>query len=261
MYSLLSLASCGGDSMNSGSMNMPAPTSSTSSTSSSAALEANFDSIQANVFTPICAGCHGGSNPASNLALDAMHSYDDLVNVPSTEQPTLDRVKPFDPANSYLIIHLQKEGDGAPSSDIPFISQWIMNGAMPGMSMMSMSVAFQVASVQPDTGATLQASPPRIIVGFTQELDASSVNASSVRLERVDDMKTVSTILSVPAGNARALMMTPASELPPGRYQVVLEAAAGRDLRSLFGRSLNAPTPEITGERIVTRFNVAPPAN
>src|ERR1700733_4261779 len=108
VYSLLSLTGCGGDSMNSGSMSMPAPTGSSGSSTSSTTLEANFDSIQANVFTPICAGCHGGSNPSSNLALDAMHSFDDLVNVPSTEQPTLDRVKPFDPANSYLIIHMQK---------------------------------------------------------------------------------------------------------------------------------------------------------
>jgi hypothetical protein len=259
--SLLSLAGCGGDAMNSGSMSMPAPMGSMSSSTSSTMLEANFDSIQADVFTPICAGCHSGPNAASNLALDAMHSYDDLVNVPSTEQPTLDRVKPFDPANSYLIIHMQKEGDGAPSSDIPFISQWIMSGAMPGMSMMTMSAAFQVASVQPDTGTTLLAAPPRIIVGFTQELDASSVNASSVRLERIDDMKTVATRLSIPAGNAHALMLTPASELPPGRYQVILEATAGRDLRSLLGSSLNSPTAEVTGERIVTRFSVAPPAN
>ena len=49
-----------------------------------------------------------------------------------------------------------------------------------------------------------------------------------------------------------------ASTLPPGRYQVVLEAAAGRDLRSLFGSSLTSPAPEVTGERIVTRFSVAP---
>jgi hypothetical protein len=249
--SLLSLVGCGGDSMNPGSMNMSVPTSST--------LEANFDSIQANVFTPICAGCHGGSNPASNLALDAMHSYDDLVNVPSTEQPILDRVKPFDPTNSYLIIHMQKEGDGAPSSDIPFISQWIMNGAMPGMSMMSMSLAFQVASVQPESGTTVVASPPRIIVGFSQELDASSVDANSVRLEQVDDLQTVATMLSVPAGNARALLLTPSSELPPGRDQVVLEAAAGRDVRSLSGSSLTSPAPEVTGERIVTRFSVVAP--
>ena len=63
-------------------------------------LTADFDSIQANIFTPICAGCHGGASPAANLNLDAEHSYNDLVNVPSTEEPTLDRVKPGDPMDS-----------------------------------------------------------------------------------------------------------------------------------------------------------------
>ena len=98
-------------------------------------LTADFDSIQTNIFTPICAGCHSGASPAANLNLDAEYSYNDLVNVPSTEEPALDRVKPGDPANSYLVIHLQKEGDGAPASDIPFVAQWITDGALPGSSM------------------------------------------------------------------------------------------------------------------------------
>src|SRR5580692_9225905 len=101
--SLLTLSACGGDSM---SMGMTMPTGSSSSSASSTMLIATFDSIQANVFTPICAGCHSGANPASGLALDATHSYNDLVNVPSTEQPSIVRVKPFDPTNSYLIIHM-----------------------------------------------------------------------------------------------------------------------------------------------------------
>jgi hypothetical protein len=100
-------------------------------------LTADFDSIQTNIFTPICAGCHGGANPAANLNLDAAHSYSDLVNVPSTEEPMLDRVKPGDPANSYLIIHLDKDGDGAPASDIPIVAQWITDGALPASSSMS----------------------------------------------------------------------------------------------------------------------------
>jgi hypothetical protein len=97
-------------------------------------LTADFDSIQTNIFTPICAGCHSGPNPAANLNLDAAHSYSDLVNVPSTEEPTLDRVKPGDPSDSFLVIHLTEDGDGAPASDIPFVVQWITDGALPGSS-------------------------------------------------------------------------------------------------------------------------------
>ena len=112
-------------------------------------LTADFDSIQTNIFTPICAGCHGGATPAANLNLDAAHSYNDLVNVPSTEEPTLDRVKPGDPADSFLVIHLEKDGDGAPASDIPFIAQWITDGAPPGSSSTPMST-------ESNTGEALQ---------------------------------------------------------------------------------------------------------
>jgi hypothetical protein len=118
---LLVLTSCSGGQtgMSAGStMTVPPP------------LMADFASIQTNIFTPICSGCHSGPNPAANLDLDAAHSYDNLVNVPSTEQPTLDRVKPGDPANSFLVIHMQNDGDGAPASDIPFVVQWITDGAL-----------------------------------------------------------------------------------------------------------------------------------
>ncbi len=93
-------------------------------------LTADFASIQTHIFTPICSGCHSGQSPAAGLNLDAAHSYNDLVNIPSTEEPMLDRVKPGDPADSYLVIHLQNDGDGAPASDIPFVVQWIMDGAL-----------------------------------------------------------------------------------------------------------------------------------
>jgi hypothetical protein len=114
-------------------------------------LTADFDSIQTNIFTPICAGCHGGPNPAANLNLDAAHSYNDLVNVPSTEEPMLDRVKPGDPADSYLVIHLKSDGDGAPVSDIPFVVQWIMDGALPGSQATPMSAESKSGDAMPDS--------------------------------------------------------------------------------------------------------------
>jgi hypothetical protein len=225
-------------------------------------LTADFDSIQANIFTPICAGCHGGANPAANLSLDAAHSYNDLVNVPSTEQPTLDRVKPGDPTDSYLVIHLQKDGDGAPASDIPFVVQWIQDGALPG-SQMAMSSDFKVAAVQPNPGDTLHAAPSRIVIGFTQELDPGALNPAAVRLERIDESAeaqggrlVIPVGVSIPAHNARALLVTPESALAPGQYQVVLNMDQSAALRSQSGAPLYDGAPEI-GERLVTRFSVA----
>jgi hypothetical protein len=256
---LLTLMGCsgGGSGMSMGSM----PTTPPAMT-----LTADFDSIQANIFTPICAGCHSGPNPAANLSLDAAHSYNDLVNVPSTEEPTLDRVKPGDPTDSFLVIHLQKDGDGAPASDIPFVIQWIMEGALPGSSMMPMDVEFKVSAVEPNLDDALHSSPPRIIIGFTQELDTAGIVPGAVRLERSDDNAdsplamtiTVPTSVSIPAHNARALILTPAAALPAGQYQVVLSMDSGLALRSLSGASLRDSPPNDRRERIATRFSVEP---
>jgi hypothetical protein len=257
--SLLTLMGCsgGGSGMSTGSM----PTTPPAMT-----LTADFDSIQANIFTPICAGCHSGPNPAANLSLDAAHSYNDLVNVPSTEEPALDRVKPGDPTDSFLVIHLQKDGDGAPASDIPFVIQWIMEGALPGSSVMPMDVEFKVSAVEPNLGDALHRSPPRIIIGFTQELDTAGIIPGAVRLERIDDNAdapiattiTVPTSVSIPAHNARALILTPAAALPAGQYQVVLSMDSVFALRSLSGASLSVSPTNDRLERIATRFSVEP---
>src|ERR1700733_509159 len=175
--SLLALIGCSGGGSGMSAASMPTSPAMTP-------LTADFDSIQANIFTPICAGCHGGANPAANLSLDAAHSYNDLVNVPSTEEPMLDRVKPGDPMDSFLVIHLQKDGDGAPASDIPFVVQWISDGAPPGSSPMQMASEFKVTTVKPNPGDTLNASPSRIVIGFTQEMDTSGLNPAGGRLGR-----------------------------------------------------------------------------
>jgi hypothetical protein len=255
--SLLALMGCSGGNSGMSASSMP-------TTPPAMTLTADFDSIQANIFTPICAGCHSGPNPAANLSLDAAHSYNDLVNVPSTEEPTLDRVKPGDPTNSFLVIHLQKDGDGAPASDIPFVIQWITDGAQPGNSAMPMEAEFKVSAVEPNLGDARHGSPVRIIIGFTQELDTAGIVPGTVRLERIDanaDLPfattiTVPTSISMPAHNARALILTPAAALPLGQYQVVLNMDSGYAVRSLSGASLSDSSPNDRRERIATQFSV-----
>jgi hypothetical protein len=254
---LLALMGCSGgnSSMNMNSMTVsPAPM-----------MTADFESIQTNIFTPLCASCHSGANPAANLGLDAAHSFNDLVNVPSTEQPLIVRVKPGDPAHSFLAIHLQDDGDGASASDIALIIQWIADGAMLSSAMpMPMPMEFRVAAVEPSSGDSRQSPPPRIIIGFTQELDRAGVFPEAVRLERVADdtdsqtaMTTpIPATLSIPADNARALMLTPAITLSPGQYRVVLDTTSGVVIRSLSGALLGAPASQVNGEHIVTRFSV-----
>lgn len=108
----------------------------------SSALEPTIESIQEHVFTPRCATCHSGASAPLGLRLeDAQTSYDNLVDRPSAENPTLDRVEPGDPDNSYLIHKLegtQTVGERMPNGQPPLdpdtiavIRQWISDGAPP----------------------------------------------------------------------------------------------------------------------------------
>src|SRR4030088_2736669 len=66
-------------------------------------ITADFQSIQANVFTPICSKCHIGGSAPEGVQLDAAPRDNPLGRVPSAEQPALLRVKPGDPDNSYMV--------------------------------------------------------------------------------------------------------------------------------------------------------------
>jgi cytochrome c5 len=58
------------------------------------------------IFTANCAkvGCHVGTSPQAGLNLEAGQAYSNLVNVLSSEMPSLARVEPGDPDNSYLYL-------------------------------------------------------------------------------------------------------------------------------------------------------------
>lgn len=237
-------------------------------------LSADFDSIQANIFTPICSQCHIGASAPEGLILDAQHSYSLLVNVPSTEVPSIQRVDPGNPGSSYLIMKL--EGHAAvgaqmpldetplPASTIAFITQWITDGAQPGASSQA-AAAFAVASVAPDDGDAVPAPPANIVVGFTRDLDATSVLGATVRLERASGapgtsaFTPVATRISVPPGDPRALLLTPLVPLTSGNYRVVLSGQDGIELNALDGSRLAQPPPDRQANRIVDRFSVAPP--
>jgi len=93
--------------------------------------------LQNEVFTEICSGCHP---PNASMDLRAGHTFASIVNVNSSEQPALKRVKPGDPDNSYLIRKLNggpgisgsrmpQGGPALPPSQIQRIRDWILAGA------------------------------------------------------------------------------------------------------------------------------------
>jgi chitodextrinase len=96
-----------------------------------------FTQLQEDVFTETCSGCHP---PNGGLDLRASQAYGSLVNVPSSQQPALMRVKAGDPAASYLVRKLEggptisgsRMPQGGPflsPSQIQRIKDWIIVGA------------------------------------------------------------------------------------------------------------------------------------
>lgn len=102
-------------------------------------IRARFSSIQDSLFTISCAlsGCHSGSVSPN---LSAGSAYDEIVNVPNTQIPGLNRITPGEPQNSYLYLKLigssEIVGERMPTRALPLppvvsdsLKAWIARGA------------------------------------------------------------------------------------------------------------------------------------
>jgi hypothetical protein len=107
------------------------------------AAQATLASIQANVLSPRCSGCHSGVGttlPGALNLTNAAASYAALVGVASVEVPALQGVTPGNPSDSYLIGKLEG-GPGIVGSRMPLVGApldqatidtirlWVTNGA------------------------------------------------------------------------------------------------------------------------------------
>lgn len=235
------------------------------------ALTADFGSIQDHVFTPICSVCHAGGSAPQGLRLDAANSYALLVGVPSTEVPSILRVKPGDPGNSYLIQKL--EGHAAVGAQMPFggpplpadtiavIRQWISDGAMPPAAVAANALHFAAVATAPAPGDVVPVPPARIVVAFNQDLDETRIDATSLRLERVDaggsgTATPIPVALAVPRGNTRALLIEPAGPLAGGFYRLTVLAPPDTGLASIGGERLGG-TAGAGAAVLLTEFEVA----
>jgi PKD repeat protein len=102
-----------------------------------AAATATLSMIQAQIFTPKCSGCHP---PNQGMDLQAGNAFASIVNMSSSEQPSLMRVKPGDPDNSYLYkkvagaagisgSRMPRGGPVLTSAQLQLIRDWILAGA------------------------------------------------------------------------------------------------------------------------------------
>ena len=226
-------------------------------------VTADFQSIQDNVFTPICSVCHIGAGAPEGLQLDAAHSYNLLVGVPSVEEPTLLRVKPSDPANSYMLHKIEGAagivGGQMPLGETPLpqatiaaINQWITNGAPNAPAAAASS--FEVQATVPLDHEMVNAPLPRSVVSFTQEVDASLVNESTIIVERMPNPRLDPESPMVAAGSARSvsvtrvlaelnpsvLLITPSAPLAPGSYRVTVRSSGPGAVANLNATTLGS---------------------
>jgi hypothetical protein len=221
----------------------------------SGGLTPDFASIQANIFTPICAQCHTGAGAPHGLRFDAGVSYGLLVGVPSDEVPSVLRVSPGNPNASYIIQKLQ--GTAAVGERMPFggpylsqatidvIKQWITNGAqqatapptmLPKPSAPSLALEFS----QPIAGSTVAGPLAHVVLGFSGELDTSLVNDTTVTVEQLGESgaATIPVALAVPAANPQTLIIQPQVPLAPGQYRVHLRGSNGGALADVGAHAL-----------------------
>ena len=216
-------------------------------------ITADFQSIQDNVFTPICAQCHSGASAPEGLQLDAGHSYNLLVGVPSVEQPSLLRVKAADADSSYLVQKIEGlasiSGDRMPRGEPPLpqatidaIRQWITNGAQNAPAAAAAAAQmFTVQTTAPVNKAIVAGPLTRVVVTFTQDVDASLVNETTVTLERVGtDAQVVPAAAALAANNPAVLLITPHAALVAGSYRITLRGTGGGALANMNAATLGA---------------------
>jgi hypothetical protein len=105
-------------------------------------VQPRFGSIQAEIFTPSCSvsTCHDSASQQAGQDLSAGAAYDNIVNVPSSEDPARRRVEPGFPERSYLVAKLRGgpniTGGRMPLGRPPLgeeriqaIEEWIRRGA------------------------------------------------------------------------------------------------------------------------------------
>jgi hypothetical protein len=231
-------------------------------------LTPDLQSIQENVFTPICTACHIGAAAPLGFRLDAASAYAMLVNAPSVEVPALLRVSPGNPDSSYLIQKL--EGHAAvggqmplgqaplPQATIDVIREWIQNGA-PAPAQATDSLT-RLAAVTPTEDEILTRTAPEPLIAATGALELSSINPQNLTVERsasgeFDDSADVMLVhgatIDVRSNEPTVFMLAlPESERVPGNYRVTLRGTGPTPVLDRQGRPISDFTLRYTIEDI-----------
>jgi len=226
--------------------------------------QSDFQEIQDTVFTPICTQCHIGASAPQGLRLDAANSYAMLVNVNSNEVPTLKRVNPGNPDQSYIVHKIQgNQAVGGrmplgqaqlPQDRIDLIRQWIAAGAQPAAVAPNNLV---VTSSIPASGEMAAADTAKITVVFARDVDASLANAQTLALTDGFDQPVAIQQVQVPAGRPNVVELTLAKALPAGSYQLAVRGQGPVALADTAGHVLDGDADGVAGGDFLMSFDVS----
>jgi hypothetical protein len=246
----------------------------------------NLSEIQANILTPSCAttGCHLGAGAPQGLRLDEANSYGMLVGIASSEEPSILRVAPGDPNNSYLIQKL--EGSTSVGAQMPLnappleqapidvVRQWITDGAIDDR--IPSSDPIKVTSLSPIPDSALSASPANIVAMFDRELDVSTVNAMTFTVEASggdmtfgdgNETQITGAGISTTATSATFDLMTGVA-LADDTYRVTLSGSGASFIMDLDANALDGEFSgtfpsgdDIAGGDFTATFSLATPSS
>ena len=238
-------------------------------------LTPDLQSIQDHVFTPICTACHAGAAAPLGFRLDEASAFAMLVNTPSVEVPSLERVAPGQPDTSYLIQKL--EGHAAvggqmplgqnplPQATIDVIRQWIANGAAPPPASANTSMFTKLHVVVPVEDEIFTRADGDPIIAADGELDLGSINSASVQLERsasgafddgsetavsgakVDVRSSAPTVLAI---------VVPPSQRMPGTYRLTIRGTGPAAVLDRAGRPISGQPESAAASDFVLKFTI-----
>lgn len=262
---VLSGCSGGGDGYNTPAAPAPTPAPTTQSL---------FQQVQTQVLTPNCTGCHVGAGAPLGLRLDAGNSYALLVNVASAQVPTLLRVKPGDPDNSYLVQKIDGRATVGgrmplgraplPQASIDLVRSWIAAGAQ--MNSAVDNGSFSIQSTIPAADEQSVAAVNQLQIVFNSEIDPSLVRSAGIRIEASggDGSFAEGNEVSLPVadarvspGNASVLTVYPAAPLLGDDYRLVIDESSGISLADNAARALDGDGDGKAGGAFTLTFHGA----
>jgi hypothetical protein len=244
-------------------------------------IEATLESIQANVFTPICTQCHAGAAAPQGLRLEAGMSHAMLVNVPSAEVPALLRVDPGDPDDSYLVQKIEGTatvggrmplgGARLPQASIDAIRQWITDGAAAAVAADAVDATptLELLSPAPEIDNPPADSPPvaELLVAASRALDVTLLAAETVALQasggdgRFGDgnERPVAFRIVLTQHDPTVMRIVPAAPLVADRYRLRISGSPPLALADLDARPIDGDADGTSGGDFIAEFAAGPP--